>query len=254
MTMPVLFLGHGSPMNAIERNGYADAWRSAGAGLPRPSAIVVISAHWYRSGAAVTVMERPRTIHDFYGFPPELYAINYPAPGSPELAKRVAALAAPVDVELDEAWGLDHGAWSVLVHLLPAADVPVIQLAIDARRPPRFHWNLGATLAPLRDEGVLIVGSGNVVHNLRLADFGLGGGYDWAVTFDELMRKALDGGDREALVDYRRHPGGTLAVPTPDHYLPLLYAAALRRPGEGVATVVDGLVAGSLSMRSVQIG
>ncbi len=255
MTMPVLFLGHGSPMNAVERNRYSDAWRTAGEAIERPAGVVVVSAHWYRSGAAVTANENPRTIHDFYGFPPELYAVRYPAPGSPELAKRVAALAAPVVVDLDAAWGFDHGAWSVLVHLLPAAEVPVIQLAIDARQPAAFHWNLGAALSPLRDERVLIVGSGNVVHNLSLVDFGAGSsGYDWAVRFDEVMRAALNAGDREALVEYRRHPGGTLAVPTPDHYLPLLYAAALRRPGESVATLVDGMEAGSLSMRSIRIG
>jgi 4,5-DOPA dioxygenase extradiol len=252
--MPVLFVGHGNPMNAIERNAYSDAWRAAGEAIASPSGVVVVSAHWYRSGVAVTAMDRPRTIHDFYGFPPELYAVRYPAPGSPELAKRVAALAAPIDVSLDTAWGFDHGAWSVLVHLLPPAEVPVIQLAIDARQPAEFHWNLGAMLAPLRDEAVLIVGSGNVVHNLRLADFGFAGGYDWAVQFDELLRAAVDAGDRDALVDYPRHPGAMLAVPTPDHYLPLLYAAALRRPGESVTTVVDGMEAGSLSMRSIRLG
>jgi 4,5-DOPA dioxygenase extradiol len=255
VTMPALFLGHGSPMNALERNAYSDAWRAAGEAIERPNGVLVISAHWYRTGVAVTVMENPRTIHDFYGFPPELYAVRYAAPGSPALAKRVAALAAPREVSLDSAWGFDHGTWSVLVHLLPSADVPVVQLAIDAQQPAAFHWNLGAALAPLRDEGILVVGSGNIVHNLRLADFGFGSaGYDWATQFDDVMATAIDAGDRDALVGYLHHPGAALAVPTPDHYLPLLYAAALRRPGEGVTTLVGGMEAGSLSMRSVRIG
>ena len=200
-------------------------------------------------------MEWPRTIHDFYGFPPELYAVRYPAPGSPSLASRVASLLAPVDVTLDDAWGLDHGTWSVLVHLSPAADVPVVQLAIDATQPSSYHWDVGAALAPLRDEGVLVIGSGNIVHNLRLVDMGLGdAGYDWAVSFDERLRAAIDGNDREAMLAYDRHPEGPLAVPTPDHYFPLLYAAALRRSDEDVRTIVEGMQAGSLSMRSMRIG
>ncbi|HEY5425741.1 MAG TPA: 4,5-DOPA dioxygenase extradiol [Candidatus Tumulicola sp.] len=252
--MPAMFVGHGSPMNAIESNGYSQSWRAAGEALPRPKAIVVVSAHWYADGAAVTAMDRPRTIHDFYGFPRDLYAVQYPAQGSPDLAARIARLASPFEVSLDQAWGLDHGAWSVLVHLFPAADIPVVQLAIDARQPAAFHWELGAALAPLRDEGVLILGSGNIVHNLRMADFGARGGYDWALRFDEYARAAIQAGDRDALVRYERHPDGSLAVPTPEHYLPLLYVVSLRREGETVTTVVDGIEAGSLSMRSVRIG
>jgi 4,5-DOPA dioxygenase extradiol len=253
--MPALFVGHGNPMNALENTPYSQAWRKAGEDLARPAGVVVVSAHWYRKGVAVTAMEQPRTIHDFYGFPQELYAVRYPAPGSPALARRVARLLEPVDVTLDDAWGFDHGTWSVLVHLFPSADVPVVQLAIDATQPAAFHWNLGAALAPLRDDGILVVGSGNIVHNLRLADFGYGhAGYDWAVRFDENLRTAIEAGDRDAMIAYDRRPEGALAVPTPDHYLPLLYAAAARRPGEAVTTIVEGMEAGSLSMRSIRIG
>lgn len=252
--MPVLFIGHGSPMNAIEHTRYSQAWRALGERIPRPRAMLVVSAHWYTKGVAVTAMAWPRTIHDFYGFPPELYAVRYPAPGDQLLATRIAALLAPQAVVLDETWGLDHGTWSVLVHLFPDADVPVIQLSIDAQQPAAFHWSLGASLAPLRDEGVLMLGSGNIVHNLRMADFGMDRGYDWAVGFDGYVRDALESNDREALVHYERHPGGPLAVPTPDHYLPMLYAAALRRSDEAVTTIVDGLEAGALSMRSLRIG
>jgi 4,5-DOPA dioxygenase extradiol len=214
----------------------------------------MVSAHWYTRGVAVTAMERPRTIHDFYGFPRELYAIEYRAPGSPELAKRVISLLEPHDAALDSAWGFDHGAWSVLVHLFPQADVPVVQLAIDARQPAAFHWELATALQPLRDEGVLVLGSGNVVHNLHAADFSVEGGYDWANDFDAHIRDALERGDGDALVRYDRHPAGSLAVPTPDHYFPALYAAALRRPSERVSTIVEGMQAGALSMRSFAIG
>lgn len=242
-------------MNAIERTKYSQAWSRAGQDIGPLSGVVVVSAHWYREGVAVTAMDWPRTIHDFYGFPPELYAVRYPAPGSPALAKRVATLLAPEAVSLDASWGLDHGTWSVLVHLLPEANVSVVQLSIDATRPAAFHWKLGAALTALRDEGVLVVGSGNIVHNLRLIDFGAAGrGYDWAEHFDERLRVAIEAGDRDAMVAYDSHPGGALAVPTPDHYLPLLYAAATRRPGEPVNTIVEGLEAGSLSMRSIRIG
>ena len=252
--MPAAFVGHGSPMNALELNRYSEAWRRLGTALPRPSAILAVSAHWYSDGVALTAMERPRTIHDFYGFPRELYAMRYPAPGAPELAARVAELLAPVEVRLDHGWGLDHGTWSVLAHLFPEADVPVVQLSLDARRPAAFHWDLGAALAPLRDEGVLVLGSGNAVHNLHLVDFGMPGGFDWAVRFDEHVRAAVDGSDRDGLVEYLRHPDGRLAVPTPEHYLPLLYVAALRRGDEPVTTIVEGLEAGSLSMRAIQVG
>jgi 4,5-DOPA dioxygenase extradiol len=252
--MPAAFIGHGNPMNAIEVSRYSSAWRELGERLPTPKAVLVVSAHWYTSGTAVTAMEHPRTIHDFYGFPRELYAVRYPAPGDPALARRIAALLAPaVDVQLDSAWGLDHGTWSVLVHLFPQAQIPVLQLSIDARKSAREHWEIGAALNPLRDEGVLIVGSGNVVHNLRALDFGADGGFDWAQRFDARIARALETQDSQTMIDFAQDRDGRLAVPTPDHYLPLLYVAAMRRDGEALETVVDGLEAGSLSMRSIAI-
>jgi 4,5-DOPA dioxygenase extradiol len=241
-------------MNALERNRYTDAWNALGAALPVPRAILVVSAHWYVRGVAVTASERPRTIHDFYGFPRDLYAIRYEAPGDPQLAGRIADMLGTLDVTIDESWGLDHGAWSVLVHMFPDAEIPVLQLALDATRPPEFHWALGAALSPLRDDGVLVLGSGNVVHNLKLLDPYRPGAFDWAERFDEHVRRAIDAGDREALVRYEAHPDGALAVPTPDHYLPLLYACALRAPSDPVTTVVDGMEAGSLSMRAIRVG
>ncbi len=252
--MPAVFLGHGSPMNAIERNRYSEAWSALGERLPQPRAIVVVSAHWFVRGVAVTANERPRTIHDFYGFPRELYAVAYDAPGDPALASRIAEMLGTLDVALDESWGLDHGAWSVLMHLYPDADVPVLQLSLDASKPAAFHWAIGAALGPLRDDRVLVLGSGNVVHNLRTVDFGTSGGFDWAQRFDERVRVALENGDREALIGYDADPDGLRAVPTPEHYLPLLYVAALRAPGEPIETVVEGLEAGSLSMRSIVVG
>ena len=241
-------------MNALERNRYSDAWNALGAALPVPRAILVVSAHWYVRGVAITANERPRTIHDFYGFPRELYDIRYEAPGDPQLAARIAGMLGTLDVSLEESWGLDHGAWSVLVHMYPEAEIPVLQLALDATRPADFHWAIGAALAPLRDEGVLVLGSGNVVHNLKIMDAYRPGGFDWAQRFDEHIRAAIDANDRDALVHPEKHADGALAVPTPDHYLPLLYACALRSPGEPVATVIDGLEAGSLSMRSILVG
>jgi 4,5-DOPA dioxygenase extradiol len=252
--MPAAFVGHGNPMNAIERNVYSEAWHALGERLPRPSAVLVVSAHWFVRGVAVTANERPRTIHDFYGFPRELYDVSYDAPGDPALARRISEMLGTLDVALDESWGLDHGAWSVLVHLYPEADVPVLQLSLDATKSADFHWSIGAALAPLRDDGVLVLGSGNVVHNLRMADFGASGGYDWARRFDRSVAEALDRGDRETLVRYDVASDGRLAVPTPEHYLPLLYVAALRVPGEPLETVVEGLEAGSLSMRSILVG
>jgi 4,5-DOPA dioxygenase extradiol len=255
MRSPAIFVGHGSPMNAIERNRYTEAWSALAAELPTPRAILAISAHWYVEGLAVLAGERPRTIHDFYGFPRGLYDVEYPAAGDPALAERVAALLAPEPVLLDRsAWGFDHGIWSVLVHVFPRADVPLISLCVDARRDARAHWELARRLAPLRDEGVLIVGSGNIVHNLRLLDFGDPGGYPWAQRFDAEIARALESGDSGPLVDYARHPDAALAVPTPDHYLPMLYPAALRAPDERFTWIVEGLEFGSLSMRSFRIG
>jgi 4,5-DOPA dioxygenase extradiol len=253
---PALFLAHGSPMAAIEPGPFSRRWEQLGATLPRPKAILAVSAHWYIRGTAVTVAERPQTIHDFYGFPPALYREQYPAPGSPALAARVQQLLAPLAVAGDAQWGLDHGAWSVLKYLYPNADVPVVQLAIDATRPPRFHYGLGRALAPLREEGVLILGSGNVVHNLRTMQADAGDSApDWARGFDDAVRSAVLAGDHEAVIDYERQgPAARMSAPTPDHFLPLLYVLGAQQPGEVASLPVEGFQLGTISMLSVQVG
>jgi 4,5-DOPA dioxygenase extradiol len=254
--MPVVFFGHGSPMNAILPNRYADAWRRIGAALPGPKAILSVSAHWYTRGTAVTSMAAPRTIHDFHGFPQPLYEVQYPAPGDPALAARVRSLAAPVDAQLDGSWGLDHGTWQVLMHAFPAADIPVVQLSIDATQPGSFHYALGKRLAPLRDEGVLVVGSGNIVHNLRLMQRSADAPpFDWAVRFSDRVRALLAARDHAPLVDFASlGEDARLSIPTPDHYLPLLYCIALQTGDDALEFPVDGIDIGSVGMLSAVIG
>jgi 4,5-DOPA dioxygenase extradiol len=255
--MPACFIGHGNPMNAMLSNDYTTAWAALGSALPRPRAILAISAHWYVPGTSVTAMRIPRTIHDFGGFPPELYQIMYPAPGDPVFARRVQTLLAPISVSLDEEWGLDHGTWSVLCHLFPEANVPVVQLSIDETKPPQFHYEIGKRLAPLRDEGILILGSGNLVHNLHAYAWGQHPvtPFDWAVRFETQVRQCLLTGNDTLLVDYETlGRDAMLSVPTPEHYLPLLYVTALRRKGEQLHFPVEGMDGGSISMLAVQIG
>jgi 4,5-DOPA dioxygenase extradiol len=255
--MPAIFFGHGNPMNALADNAYTKGWASIGKSLGRPKAVLCISAHWYLSETAVTAMESPRTIHDFGGFPPELYKVQYPAPGAPQLAARVQSLFAPLSVELDQGWGLDHGTWSVLCHVFPRADVPVVQLSIDETRPPEFHYKIGKLLAPLRDEGILIIGSGNIIHNLHSYAWGRHEvkPFDWAVRFETLARDLLLKGDDAPLVSYETlGRDALLAAPTPDHYLPLLYVLGLRRPGDEITFPVEGFDGGSISMLTVRIG
>lgn len=255
--VPTIFFGHGNPMNAIMDNGYTEAWRRIGAETPKPKAILSISAHWYVPETGVTVATAPRTIHDFGGFPEELFKVQYPAPGDPALARRVQQLLAPLDVKLDKSWGLDHGTWSVLRHVYPAADVPVVQLSIDEAKPASFHFEIGKKLAPLREEGVLIVGSGNLVHNLHAYAWGRHprDPYDWAVRFERAAKDIMLAGDYMPLVNYDLlGSDAALSIPTPDHYLPLLYVLAARQSGEGIRFPVEGVDGGSISMLSVQVG
>lgn len=255
--MPAIFFGHGNPMNALLRNRYTERWAGIGTAVPRPKGILSVSAHWYVPGAAVTVNTSPRTIHDFGGFPRELYDVQYPAPGDPELARRVQKLLAPLPVEAEERWGLDHGTWSVLCHVFPKADIPVVQLSIDEARPPSFHYEVGQRLARLREEGILIVGSGNLVHNLHTYAWGQHAvtPFEWAVRFEREARGLLEGADHRGLVHYESlGRDAILSVPTPDHYLPLLYVIGSRAEREPLSFPVEGVDGGSISMLAVQLG
>ncbi len=255
--LPAIFVGHGSPMNAIEQNGYTEAWQRIGARIPRPSAILAVSAHWYVSNTALTISRAPRTIHDFGGFPEALYQVQYPAPGDPELARRVQGLLAPLDAVLDDTWGLDHGTWSVLRHMYPDADVPVVQLSINALQPGRFHYDIGQALAPLRNENILILGSGNLVHNLRLYDWGKTNTapHDWALRFEQQARELIMANDVDLLIDYDGlGPDARLSIPTPEHYLPLLYVLGSQSDADVVSFPVAGIEGRSISMLAVQVG
>lgn len=252
--MPVAFVGHGNPMNALEQNRYTQAWRAFGDAVPTPRAILVISAHWYTNATAVTAMSRPRTIHDFYGFPQALFDVDYPAPGAPDVAERVADVCKPRWVGQDiDSWGIDHGTWSVLAHAFPDASIPVVQMSLNAFKDFDHHLDLGERLRPLRDEGILIIGSGNVVHNLRAIDYRQpDSGYDWAVRFDEQAREILQSAPTE-IATLDAHADFASAVPTPDHFLPLLYAAGLAGD-EPFDLLIDGHAAGSISMAAYTLG
>ena len=255
--MPAIFIGHGNPMITLSKNVYTKAWEEIGTLLPRPKAVLSVSAHWYIAGSAVTMSAAPSTIHDFGGFPKELHEVQYPAPGSPELARHIKELLSPTVVDLDSDWGLDHGTWTVLRHLFPKADIPVVQLSIDRTKPPVFHFELAKRLMSLRKEGVLVVGSGNIVHSLHAYNWGANAvqPHDWAVRFEKQMREFIVNGDDDGIIAYEKlGEDARSAVPTPDHFLPLLYILGLRMDNEAVKFPVEGFDGGSMSMLSVQIG
>ena len=254
--MPAVFIGHGSPMNTFAHNRYTQAWREFGRTAPRAKAVLAVSAHWYEPGTALTAMPKPPTIHDFGAFPQALFDFQYPAPGSPALAQRVREVLAPLPVRADDKWGLDHGTWSVLAHVYPQADIPVVQLSIDSSQPPAFHYDLGKRLAPLRDEGVLIAGFGNVVHNLGKLNWKDDApALDWATRFSDAVRERAETRDHQPLVDYASlGADARLSVPTPEHYLPLLYVLGAQEPGESAAIMIDGIQNASISMLSIVIG
>lgn len=259
MKMPVLFVGHGSPMNAIEENEFSAGWRTQGETLPKPSMILCVSAHWETDGTFVTAVPKPETIHDFYGFPKELFAVQYPAPGSPGMAKEISDEIKSTDVGLDEKWGLDHGAWSIIKHMYPNADVPVVQFSIDKRKGPSYHYELAKELSFLRRKGVLIVGSGNMIHNLRVIAWNKMNeseyGYDWAHEADFKLKNIINGGDFKELVNYSKQGGEMeMAVPTPEHFIPLLYTLGLKEETDQLSWFNDKLVLGSISMASLLIG
>lgn len=256
---PVLFIGHGSPMNGIEDNEFSRTWAKIGQEIIRPKAVLAVSAHWLTRGTYVTAMEKPKTIHDFGGFPQELFDVQYPAKGSPSLAEETKKIITSTAVGLDHDWGLDHGTWTVVRHMYPDADIPVLQLSIDYERPPQYHYKLAKELASLRKKGVLIIGSGNMVHNLRMVDWQKlsepNYGYDWAIEMNTLFKQKINDGDHKALIDYEKlNKAAKLAIPTPDHYFPLLYTLGLQDNKDKIQFFNDRLVGGSLNMTSVKIG
>ncbi len=255
-SLPALFIGHGSPMNTLEDNRYSRVWRELGKGLPRPRAILAISAHWYVNATAVTAMDQPQTIHDFGGFPQALFDFQYPAPGDPALAEDIRSLMAPLPVIADHGWGLDHGTWSILAHLYPQADIPVVQLSIDATQTNDFHYRLGQKLAVLRNQGVLILASGNLIHNLRAVRWGENSpAYPWASRIEQRLKDRLCRSDHAAQIDYPTlDPEAMLAIPTPEHYLPLLYVLGAQRPEDKISFPLEGIDLGSISMLSICIG
>jgi 4,5-DOPA dioxygenase extradiol len=256
-TMPVLFIGHGSPMNGIEDNEFSRKWADIAKHIPQPSAVLVVSAHWFTRGTFVTAMDFPPTIHDFGGFPKALFDVEYPAPGSPELAAETAAMVKGTEVHLDHEWGLDHGAWTVVKHMYPQAQIPVLQLSIDYTRDARFHYELASELFKLRKKGVLILGSGNMVHNLRLMSWEMihGGGYDWALEINERFKELILTNEHRPLMNYQSlGKEAMLAIPTPEHYLPLMYTLGLKQDDEPVLLFNDKAVGGSLTMTSVRVG
>ncbi len=257
--MPVVFIGHGSPMNGIEDNEFSKHWKEAAQKMPTPKAVIVISAHWLTHGTKVTAMDHPKTIHDFGGFPKELFAVQYPAPGDAQLALETKQLIKSTDVGLDHDWGLDHGTWTVVRHMYPDAKIPVLQLSIDYSKPASYHYELAKELAALRKKGVLLIGSGNMVHNLRMVAWDKmdvpNYGYDWAIEMHELFKKKILDGDHKALVNYESlSKSAMLAIPTPDHYYPLMYILGLQKKNEEPIFFNDKLVAGSLNMTSVRFG
>jgi 4,5-DOPA dioxygenase extradiol len=252
--MPVLFVGHGSPMNAIEENEYSRTWQQLGETLPHPKAILSISAHWEAQGTYVTAMAHPHTIHDFYGFPHQLYEIHYPAPGSQKLVDLVKGSVHSIEVSDDLEWGLDHGTWSVLCRMYPHADIPVVQLSLNRQQPPEFHYALGKELAVLRDKGILILGSGNMVHNLRLISF-YEDNFAWALEYDSMLKEWIEKGQHDEVIHYERHgKAAALSVNSAEHYLPLLYVLGASYPNERVEFFNERVMMGSISMRCVKLG
>lgn len=255
--LPTFFIGHGNPMYALQHNKYTTGWAEIGKSTPTPKAILVVSAHWYVPGTGVTLSAHPRTIHDFGGFPRELFEVQYPAPGSPTLARRIQQLLSPTSVKLDESWGLDHGTWAILKHIYPQAQIPVVQLAIDRNQPGSFHWEIGRRLAPLRNEGILLIGSGNLVHNLRSYKWGQDQSepYDWAVRFEKSVRDMLTAGETQPLLNHEKlGRDAQLSIPTPDHYWPLLYVLGARQRDEKLTYPIEGIDGGSISMLTVGVG